>query len=139
MDPGKGPDGEADPERHDQQEQQQPFVPEAGHGNGIGRRIAHDRADQGGDGGDPDRLPQEAVIIGIAQEFVPIGQRQDGLLDAGGHEGVEGEHHHDGDRHHQQQDQQRQDRRQQQPGPAVRLGSHGDRPAGPLTKRLPRS
>ena len=29
MDPGEGADGEADPERHDEEEQQQPFVPEA--------------------------------------------------------------------------------------------------------------
>ena len=113
-------------------------MPEAGHGNGIAAgypMTAQTRAVMVA----TRTVFRKPWIIGIAQEFAPVGQRQDGLLDASGHESIEGEHHHDGDRHHQEQDQERQDRRQQQPGLAVRLGSHGDRLAGPLTKRLPRS
>jgi hypothetical protein len=101
--PGERANGEADPERHDQQQKQQPFVPEGRRPDEIGGEVADERAQDRGHGADPHRLPKEAVVIGVKQKLLPVRQRQRARLDARGDEGEEGVGHHDDKRQHEEQ------------------------------------
>ena len=58
------------------------------------------------------------MIVAVGEEFLPVGERVAGLLDAGGDEFIEGVDRHDDDRQHQQHDEQDDRRRQQIPGKA---------------------
>ena len=42
------------------------------HGDEVGRRIAHEGAEHRGDRGDPRRLPDEVVVVGIGEELGPV-------------------------------------------------------------------
>jgi hypothetical protein len=97
VNPRESADGEADPERHDEQQQQHPLVLVAGHCDEVGGRIAEERAQDRGDGGDPYRLPQEHVVETVGEEFAPVGGGVDFLFHPCCHELVEREDQHDDD------------------------------------------
>jgi len=116
MDPRVGADDEADPERQDQQQHEQPLVLKGRVGDEIGGNVACDGADQGGQDRDAQRLPYRDVIIAVGEELLPIGELERRAVDARIDVKVKGinedDPHGDDD-----QEQNRQQRRgQQHPG-----------------------